>query len=159
MRLTIYTDYCLRVLIYVATHPEKPATIAGIARSYGISENHLVKVVHFLGKEGFLHNVRGRGGGLRLARPAKDIRVGDVVRCAEGPPVLAACFDAAAMPCSIYPACRLRNMLSDAADAFHRELDRHTLADLVGAPRQVAQLRILFGSPATARPRTDARTP
>ena len=152
MKLTSYTDFCLRVLIYLAAHPEGRATIAEIAHSYGISENHLVKVVHFLGKEGFLLNLRGRGGGLRLARPARDINVGDVVRRAEGPPVMAACFDDAAQPCSIYPACRLRHALADAAGAFHQVLDGYTLEDLVGSRQQLQRIRVLLQATApTAR--------
>jgi Rrf2 family nitric oxide-sensitive transcriptional repressor len=151
MRLTSYTDYCLRVLIYVAAHPEGRGTIAEIAQSYGISENHLVKVVHFLGKEGFLLNVRGRGGGLRLARPAGEINVGDVVRRAEGPPVMAACFDRAAQPCSIFSACRLRGALADAAAAFHDVLDGYTLQDLIGTRDQLQRVRILLHKPEPAR--------
>jgi Rrf2 family nitric oxide-sensitive transcriptional repressor len=150
MRLTSYTDYCLRVLIYLAAHREGRATVAEIARSYGISENHLVKVVHFLGREGFLHNARGRGGGLRLARPAVDINVGDVVRRAEGPPVMAACFDLAARPCSIFSACRLRGALADAAAAFHDVLDRYTLQDLVGTRDQLQRVRLLLHTPVPA---------
>jgi len=155
MRLTGYTDYCLRVLIYLAAHPSGRATIAEIAQSYGISGNHLVKVVHFLGKEGFLQNVRGRGGGLRLARPADDINVGDVVRRAEGPPVMATCFDPAAPPCSIYSACRLRGALSEAAAAFHDALDRYTLQDLVGSRSQLNRVRVLLNVP--SRPDAPAR--
>ena len=131
MRLTSYTDYCLRVLVFVAARPEARATIAEIAQSYGISENHLVKVVHFLGKAGFLENVRGRGGGLQLARPAAKINVGAVVRSAEGPAVPAACFDTSAQRCSIAPVCRLRGVLGEAVDAFYAVLDRYTLAELV----------------------------
>lgn len=141
MRLTSYTDYCLRVLIFVAARPDQRATIAEIARSYAISENHLVKVVHFLGKAGFLENVRGRGGGLQLAEAASRINVGTVVRSAEGPALPAACFDPAAPKCSIAPACRLRGVLGDAVEAFYAVLDRYTIADLV-ADR--AQLRAIL---------------
>ncbi len=141
MRLKSYTDYCLRVLIFVAARPDQRATIAEIARSYGISENHLVKVVHFLGKAGFLENVRGRGGGLQLALAASKINVGTVVRSAEGPALPAACFDSSAPKCSIAPACRLRGVLRDAVEAFYAVLDRYTLADLV-ADR--AQLRAIL---------------
>jgi Rrf2 family nitric oxide-sensitive transcriptional repressor len=83
MRLTTFSDYALRVLLFVATAPEGRARIADIASTYRISEHHLVKVVHHLGKEGLLANTRGRGGGLRLARPASQINVGHVVRTAE----------------------------------------------------------------------------
>jgi Rrf2 family transcriptional regulator, nitric oxide-sensitive transcriptional repressor len=151
MRLTNYTDYCLRTLMFLAAQPDGRATIAQIADSYGISESHLVKVVHALGKADFLANVRGRGGGLRLARPAAEIRIGDVVRCAEGAPVPASCFDAAAAPCSIYQACRLRGVLTEAVDAFHEVLDRYTLADLVGTDQGLVKLRRLLGIVAIVR--------
>lgn len=151
MRLTNYTDYCLRTLIFVAAQPDGRATIAQVAERYGISESHLVKVVHALGKAGFLANVRGRGGGVRLARPAAEIRIGDVVRCAEGDPVPASCFDPAAAPCSIYPACRLRGVLIEAVDAFHAVLDRYSLADLLGTDDRLRTLRGLLGIAAIAR--------
>ena len=83
MRLTRYTDYALRVLMHLATHPDRPASIGMIAKSYGISQNHLMKVVHDLGKQGFIATTRGRGGGLKLPRPAEEIIVGDVVRHTE----------------------------------------------------------------------------
>lgn len=147
MRLTGYTDYCLRVLIYVGTHPEGRVTIAEIARNYAISENHLVKVVHFLGKARFLANMRGRGGGLMLARSPERINIGDVVRSAEGPAVPAACFDAHAPHCSIAPACRLRGVLRDAVDAFYGVLDGYTLADLMATGQRRRQLRTLLHLP------------
>ena len=159
MRLTNYTDYCLRTLIFVAAQPDGRATIAQIAQRYGISESHLVKVVHALGKAGFLANVRGRGGGLRLARPAADIRIGDVVRGAEGDPVPASCFDAAAPPCSIYRACRLRNVLTEAVDAFHAVLDRYSLADLVGTQDHLGVLRGLLGIVTVTRSPAARRRP
>src|SRR5450755_3391376 len=93
MHLTTFTDYSLRVLMFVASAPEERTTIAQIARSFGISEHHLVKVVHALGKAGLLENTRGRGGGLRLAVPAAAIRVGQVVRATEGGDVPAECFE------------------------------------------------------------------
>ena len=151
MRLTIYTDYCLRVLIFVAAHPEERVTIAEVACRYDISENHLVKVVHFLGKAGFLTNVRGRGGGLELAHPASKINVGAVVRVAEGPSVPAACFDASAASCAIAPACRLRGVLSEAVDAFYEVLDGYTLADLVGGGERQRRLRTLLHTPIAMR--------
>ena len=131
MKLTTFTDYSLRVLIHVASAPEARATIGEVARAYGISENHLVKVVHMLGREGFLFNTRGRGGGLRLARPAAQITVGQVVRAAEGDDVPAECFSASAKPCAIAGCCRLAGILAEAMDAFHAVLERYTLAELV----------------------------
>ena len=92
MRLTTFTDYSLRVLIYLAAEPRRRATIAEIASSFGISEHHLTKVVHFLGKAGLLTNVRGKGGGLNLARAPHEIGIGDVVRQTEGEAMPAECF-------------------------------------------------------------------
>jgi Rrf2 family nitric oxide-sensitive transcriptional repressor len=142
MRLTAFTDYCLRVLIYVAAQPERRATIGEIARSYGISEHHLTKVVHFLGKVGLLANVRGKGGGLALARPATDIVVGDVVRQAQGRDRAAECFDGEHSQCSIASLCALKDVLAEALAAFHAVLDRYTLQDLVRNRSSLA--RILF---------------
>ena len=130
MKLTTFTDYCLRVLIYVAAAPTGRATIAQIARDFGISENHLVKVAHLLGREGLLLNTRGRGGGLALARPAKQINVGAVVRLAEGRDHPAECFGED-NHCSIAPVCRLAGVFEEALGAFYTVLDRHTLEDLL----------------------------
>jgi Rrf2 family nitric oxide-sensitive transcriptional repressor len=149
VELTNFSDYCLRVLIFVAAHPDQRATIAEIARSYGISENHLVKVVHFLGKAGLLANERGRNGGVRLAQPAATIRVGDVVRLTEGTGGPVACFDADAPRCRIAPVCKLRGMLGDAVTAFYAVLAQYTLADLVAEP---APLRRILLTPARAAP-------
>src|SRR5512144_49539 len=106
MRLTTFTDYSLRVRIYVAAQPDGRANIAGIAQAFNVSENHLTKVVHFLGKAGFLANTRGRGGGLRLARDPSAINVADVVREAEGEAVPAECFDRRSNRCAIKRHCR-----------------------------------------------------
>jgi len=153
MRLTSFTDYCLRVLIYVAAHPEGRTTIAEIAASYGISENHLVKVVHFLGKAGFLRNLRGRRGGIALAQPAANISIGAVVRSAEGPAVPAACFDPDAPRCAIAPVCRLSGVLGEAVSAFYVVLDGRTLADLAASGEPQRRLRVLLGMPARRHPR------
>lgn len=137
MRLTAFTDYSLRVLIHLASAPEARATIGEIARAYGISEHHLVKVVHFLGQEGLLVNTRGRGGGLRLALAPRDINVGRVVRVTEGVDVLAECFDPESDACVISAACRLHGVLREAATAFHGALNRYTLGDLVANRREL----------------------
>ena len=131
MRLTSFTDYGLRVLIYVASQPEGRATIAEIAAAFAVSENHLTKVVHFLGKSGYLHTTRGRGGGLRLARPADRINVGEVVRRAEGVVVAAECFEPASNTCVIAGGCRLRGALTEAVKAFHAVLAQYTLQDMI----------------------------
>jgi Rrf2 family nitric oxide-sensitive transcriptional repressor len=139
MKLTTFTDYSLRVLIYVAAAPGRRATIAEIARAFGISENHLVKVVHLLGREGILLNTRGRGGGLALARPAKEISVGAIVRLAEGGDYPAECFRED-NHCSIAPVCRLAGVLEQALAAFYAVLDRQTVADLVQDRARLASI-------------------
>ena len=141
MRLTTFTDYSLRVLLFVANAPEGRATIAQIATAYGISENHVVKVVHFLGKTGLLANTRGRGGGLRLARAPAEINIAKVVRLAEGEDLPAECFDHPTNTCPLAGGCGLERMLADAFERFYASLERYTLADVQIRPRQ---LRILF---------------
>jgi len=131
MKLRTFTDYSLRVLIHVASAPDGRATIAGIARAFEISESHLVKVVHLLGREGFLLNTRGRGGGLQLARPAAEIDVAQVVRAAEGGDEPAECFRGAGNRCVIAPVCMLSGILAEAMEAFYDVLRKYTLADLV----------------------------
>lgn len=132
MRLTTFTDYSLRVLMYLASHPEGRATIGGIATAFGISENHLTKVVHFLGREGYLENTRGRGGGLELAREPAKINIGAVVKATEGGDVPAECFEREGNRCSITSQCQLKFVLSDAVDAFYATLGRFSLEDVVG---------------------------
>jgi Rrf2 family nitric oxide-sensitive transcriptional repressor len=146
------------VLIYVAAQPARRATIGEIARSYGISEHHLTKVVHFLGKAGFLQNIRGHGGGLSLSRDAADIDVAAVVREAEGVPLPAACFDPSAPRCSIAPACRLKGVLQEASDAFYAALGRYTVADLVAEPALRTILVVPMSNHAV-KPRTRAARP
>jgi Rrf2 family nitric oxide-sensitive transcriptional repressor len=140
MRLNRFTDYSLRVLLYAANAAEGRITIAEIARAYDISEHHLVKVVHFLGKAGLLDNARGRGGGLRLARAPGEINVGALVRLAEGGDRLAECFDHAANRCRIAGGCELQGVLREAAESFYAVLGRYTLADLRVRPRTLQAL-------------------
>ena len=139
MRLTTFTDYSLRVLLYVATAPEGRANIAEIATRYRVSEHHIVKVVHLLGKEGLLLNTRGRGGGMRLARAPETINVGHVVRLTEEPSALVECFDPAGN-CAITTACRLAGIIGQAHKAFYEVLDGFTLADLLERPRRMTQI-------------------
>jgi Rrf2 family nitric oxide-sensitive transcriptional repressor len=142
MKLTAFTDYSLRVLIYLAAQPQKRATIAEIAASFDVSENHLTKVVHLLGKSGWLANVRGKGGGLELAMPPELVGVGAVVRQTEGAAVVAECFSDEANHCAITRICRLRGVLGEAVEAFYTVLDRYTLADLVQNRQALA--KVLF---------------
>ena len=141
MKLSAFTDYSLRLLMYLAAEPARRATIAEVARAFDIAENHLTKVAHALGRAGWLANVRGKGGGLALAQSPADIVVGAVVRYTERGDLPAACFGDEARPCPIARSCRLRGVLGEAVDAFHAVLDRYTLADLARHPRTLAQLR------------------
>jgi Rrf2 family nitric oxide-sensitive transcriptional repressor len=130
MKLTVFTDFSLRVLIYLSVDTTRAATIADIAKSFGISENHLVKVVHFLGRQGWISTARGRGGGIQLAMPPDEIEIGRVVRDTEGVPRAAECFSEGGGQCVIADYCRLKGVLGGAITAFYAELDRYTLADL-----------------------------
>ena len=131
MRLTVYTDYALRVLMYLALRKEGLATITEIAASYDISKNHLMKVTHQLGVAGYVETVRGRGGGLRLAKPIDAIGLGDVVRYTEPDMAIVACLKPIDSPCVIRPCCVLRRALEKARAAFMDVLDGYTLEDLV----------------------------
>jgi Rrf2 family nitric oxide-sensitive transcriptional repressor len=109
MRLTVYTDYALRLLMYLAVKNDGLATIADVAESYGISKNHLTKVAYQLGVSGYVETVRGRRGGLRLAKPAEAIGLGEVVRHTEPDMALVSCFDPVNAPCAIQRCCVLQN--------------------------------------------------
>jgi Rrf2 family nitric oxide-sensitive transcriptional repressor len=150
MKLTAFTDYSLRVLIYLAAQPERRATIAQIAASFDVSENHLTKVAHFLGKSGWLANVRGKGGGLELAMPPELIGLGKVVRHTEGADMPAECFGEGGGHCSIASICRLSGVLGEAVRAFYAVLDKYSLADLVHNRDALAQ--VLFAPRRVAPP-------
>lgn len=159
MKLTTFTDYSLRVLIYLAVEPGRRATIAEIAASFGISENHLVKVVHFLGKAGWLTNVRGKGGGLQLARETDRINIADVVRDTEGEAKVAECFGEDPGCCAIGRGCKLRGVLAEAVAAFYAVLARYTLADVVRNREQLATILFIPSAaapPAASRPKSPA---
>ena len=130
MRLTDFTDYALRVLMHLGLAEPRQSSIAEIARAYGISEAHLMKVVHRLGQLGYVATQRGRGGGLRLARQPEAIRIGQVVRDAEPDFDLAECFGEGGA-CAIAGPCRLEPALAEAREAFLAALDRYTLDDLL----------------------------
>ncbi len=149
MRLTAFTDYSLRVLIYLAAQPGRRATIAEIASAYGVSENTLVKVVHNLGRQGWLRNLRGKGGGLELALPPERIGLGQVVRQTEGQAVVE-CMEDGGGDCCLAPGCRLRGILAEALAAFLAVLDAYTVADLVRNAPQLA--RMLFIDAGTRLP-------
>ncbi|HWA63830.1 MAG TPA: Rrf2 family transcriptional regulator [Caulobacteraceae bacterium] len=140
MRLTVYTDYALRVLMYLAIPRSRLATISEIASSYGVSRNHLMKVVYELGVAGYIETMRGQNGGMRLARTPGEIRIGEVVRRTEPDLALVPCFDPVNAVCAITPACKLRRALHRAREAFLAVLDEYTLADLADNPAALADL-------------------
>jgi len=140
MRLNLQSDYALRMLMHLAANPDRMVTVRDVADRFRISQNHLTKVAYLLGKEGLIHTVRGRSGGLRLARTPESIRVGDVVRRMEGDIHMVACFSNEPGSCAISGACRLKGALHEALDAFLGVLDRYTLADLSKNPRLRALL-------------------
>lgn len=146
MRLTSYTDYTLRALIYLALHVDRYSTIAEIAQAYRISENHLMKIVHQLGVAGDIETIRGRNGGIRLGKPAGSINLGAVVRRTEPDMDLVACFGDTAT-CAIGEVCVLRRALHEALAAFLAVLDQYTLADLVAPRRNLAALLGITSAP------------
>ena len=146
MRLTRYTDYALRVLIYLGLRPDTLGSIGEMAERYGISENHLMKVVQQLGRAGYLKTTRGRGGGVRLGRAPETIRIGDVVRLTEEDFDIAECGS-----CVLGGACGLTSAFSRATAAFLAVLDQFTLADLVESGDSSRALMRLGIKPPKAR--------
>ena len=140
MQLTTYTDYALRVLIYLAMHEDRLVTIAEMASTYDISKNHLMKIVHQLGQHGFIETARGRSGGLRLGQAPERVALGEVVRRMEPHFNLVECFDPSTNRCPILKACGLSHALVEARDAFLPVLDRYTLADLIPDQHALVQL-------------------
>ncbi|MEP7062014.1 MAG: Rrf2 family transcriptional regulator [Betaproteobacteria bacterium] len=130
MRLTTMTDYAMRLLMYVAQRPERLCTISEVANAYAISEAHLMKVTHRLGRSGWLETVRGKGGGMRLAAAPADINLGAVVRSVEPDFDIVDCF-ASDSKCLLTGHCRLTGIISGALQSFMRHLDQHSLADLL----------------------------
>jgi Rrf2 family nitric oxide-sensitive transcriptional repressor len=128
--------------MFLALNRERLATIPEIATAYDISENHLMKVVHQLARSGVIESVRGKGGGIRLAREPEAIRLGQIVRTSEGSTAIVECLSDDAGSCRIAPACRLSGILVRAFDALYAALDDYTLADLVHAPRGLKMLLV-----------------
>lgn len=138
MRIATYTDYTLRVLIYLAIRSDEPTRIDEVAAAYGVSRHHLGKVVHHLRLKGYVATVRGRGGGVGLALPPEDVNVGRVVRACERDGALVECFGAD-NACRITSACVLRTAFAEAQEAFYATLDDYTLADLARPRRALAR--------------------
>jgi len=134
MRLSTFSDYSLRVLIHLGSHPGTLITIGEIAALHGISENHLMKVAHQLGRSGHVETVRGKGGGMRLARPPAEINLGKVIRQTENDFKLAECFSGESA-CRLVPDCRLHGILDSALASMFLVLDGYTLADLITRPQ------------------------
>lgn len=139
MRLTVFSDYALRMLLVLATRTEALVTIAEVSAAFEISEAHLMKVTHVLGKTGWIDTVRGRNGGMRLAASPKSLRLGEVVRRLESDFALVECFGAD-NHCVLTGGCGLQRALELALEAFFTELDRYTLADLADASPALARL-------------------
>lgn len=135
MRLTRYTDYSMRVLLYLGSRTDRLCSIAEIATAYQISQNHLMKVVSELVREGYVESVRGRSGGVRLAKPAQDINVGTLIRQTEDDLDLVGCGD-----CIIAPACGLTSVLDEALAAFFDVLGRYSLADVLARKGSILTL-------------------
>ncbi|MDD2660872.1 MAG: Rrf2 family transcriptional regulator [Methylococcales bacterium] len=131
MQITSYTDYALRVLIYLAMSPTRQATISEIVEFFNISHNHLVKVVHQLGVKRFVKTTRGKGGGISLQRSPEMISIGEVVRSMENHFYWVECFDPAQQHCRLLPGCGLKRLLARAGDAYLQVLDAATLADVL----------------------------
>ena len=149
MRLTTFSDYSLRVLIYLGVHEGELATVGRIAAAYGVSANHLTKVVHFLGQNGYVETTRGKGGGMRLGRAPEKINLGELLRKTEDNRNLVECFNEETSDCRIEASCALRGVLGRALAAFFRALDPYTLADLLRSKSKLAKLLVL----------SDRRTP
>ncbi|MDT1060867.1 Rrf2 family transcriptional regulator [Paracoccus sp. CPCC 101403] len=135
MKLTQYTDYAMRALLYLGREPERLSSIAEIAKAYGISQNHLMKVINDLVNAGYLNSVRGRNGGVRLARKPSEINVGALIRHTEDSFDLVGCGS-----CIIAPACGLTSVLGEALEAFLAVLDRYSLADVLARRGDFAHL-------------------
>lgn len=140
MRLTLQTDYALRMLVYLAVHHAQPCRVTDVATAYGISRNHLLKVALKLGRLGYLTTVRGRSGGIALAHRPEDVNLGDVVRQMEDDFALMECMRHDGGLCAISPACRLKGIVGRALEAFLAVFDGFTLADIARNRAELAGL-------------------
>ena len=131
MQLNKFTDYALRMLLYISQPNEMPYTIADIARDLRVSQNHLIKIVHFMGKQKWILTTRGKGGGIRLNPEALELKLGTLVRILQGDQQIVECHSP---PCVMRERCGLKGILDHALDRFYESLDQYTLADVLAAP-------------------------
>jgi Rrf2 family nitric oxide-sensitive transcriptional repressor len=143
MRLSLFTDYSLRVLMLGALK-EGTFSLSEVATAYGISRHHLVKIVNHLAKLGYLETKRGRNGGIGLGMKPEDIRIGMLVRRTENSPVIVECFNPLTNTCPLNGSCRLKGILGEAALAFYNTLDAYTLKDLVSGPERTRMQSLLL---------------
>ena len=143
MRLTLWTDYALRTLIHVGAKGESLSTIAEIAATFAVSKTHLMKIVNRLARQGYVETVRGKGGGMRLAREPRDICIGKVVRGTEGQDMPAECFAPDGGHCVITRCCGLKRALAQAMAAFYEVLDRYSLEDISSNRRALARILMI----------------
>lgn len=152
LRLSQFSNYAIRILMYAALNGRQPSSLPKIARAYDISYNHLKKSATTLVRLGYLETVRGRVGGVRLAQSAADIRIGRVIRLTEGSVDLVECFDPATNTCPLMRVCQLNRALQEALAAFFAVLDSYTLADFVAEPEALTSLLGLDTAAVVARP-------
>ena len=133
MQLNKFTDYALRILMYISQPKDVPYTIAEIAEDLKVSQNHLVKIVHFMGKQGWLITTRGKGGGLRLNPEILEFKLGHIVRILQGDAQIVECNTP---PCVLRPRCGLKGILDHAVEAFYQSLDQYTVAEVLTTPPQ-----------------------
>ncbi len=145
MKLSLFSDYSLRVLMYAALK-DGLFQLDDAAAAYGVSRNHVAQVIHHLAKLGYLRTQRGRGGGVRLAVLPAEVRLGKLVRETEDQPVFVECFNPVTNTCPVIGACRLKSVLAGALNEFYASLDRYTLRDLITGPQQSRLGRTLLVS-------------
>ncbi len=145
MKLSLFSDYSIRVLMFAALKGA-PFRVDEVTTAYGISRNHLAKVIHTLGRLGYLETRRGRGGGILLAKPASEIRIGKLIRETEAQPAIVECFDPVKNTCPINGCCLLKGALAEAINAFYASLDRRTLQEMVTGPQSIRMGATLLNS-------------
>lgn len=144
MRLSLFTDYALRVLMFGALKEGDPFSLSEVSTAHDISRNHLVKVVNYLGKLGYLETKRGRNGGIALGMKPEEIKIGMLIRRTEDSPVIVECFDAKTNTCPMNGMCKLKGVLGEAVQAFYNTLDCYTLSDLVAGPNRARMSALLL---------------